>query len=153
MRGRKLHQLSGGKKVANHQMKIGELADRTGMTASRIRYYEQVGLLQPVTRMPNGYRVYPPAAVETLQLIAIGQKAGFTLDEMRALLPTNGSKWDHDQIFEIIDRKIAEVEAQEALLAKNKVLLLAIKQGLSARPEGQDCNSNTQRLVSLILQK
>ena len=43
-------------------MKIGELARRTGLTASRIRFYESLGLLPMVDRMPNGYRHYPKGA-------------------------------------------------------------------------------------------
>ncbi len=37
---------------------IGELARRTGMSASTIRFYEKQGLLKAVERRPNGYRVY-----------------------------------------------------------------------------------------------
>lgn len=44
-------------------MKIGELAARSGLTSSRIRYYEQIGLLKPVGRRTNGYRSYGPEAL------------------------------------------------------------------------------------------
>ena len=39
-------------------MKIGELAGRTGLAASRIRFYERIGLLKAVERQANGYRSY-----------------------------------------------------------------------------------------------
>ena len=70
-------------------MKIGELARRTGLTASRIRFYESLGLLPMVERMPNGYRHYPKGAQLVLELIDTAQQAGFSLDEIRTLLPTN----------------------------------------------------------------
>lgn len=41
-------------------MKIGELAKRSGLAASRIRFYEKIGLLKTVKRSANGYRSYPP---------------------------------------------------------------------------------------------
>ena len=49
-------------------MKIGELARRTGLAASRIRFYEEAGLLV-VPRQANGYRDYPEQAVLLLELI------------------------------------------------------------------------------------
>ena len=51
-------------------MKIGELASRSGLTQSRIRFYEKIGLLKTVDRRANGYRVYPPTALTVLELIA-----------------------------------------------------------------------------------
>ncbi|NCO45819.1 MAG: MerR family DNA-binding transcriptional regulator, partial [Vibrio sp.] len=47
-------------------MNIGELAKRTGLSASKIRFYEKVGLFKTVKRKANGYRSYPPEAVMVL---------------------------------------------------------------------------------------
>ena len=47
-------------------MKIGELARRSGLTPSRIRFYERIGLLKTVDRQSNGYRTYPQQAVMIL---------------------------------------------------------------------------------------
>ncbi|WP_233999519.1 MerR family transcriptional regulator [Pseudoalteromonas sp. T1lg22] len=77
-------------------MKIGELAKRTGLAASKIRFYEDIGLLQLVERKANGYRSYPPEAEVVLKLIVDGQKAGFSLDELRQLLPADLENWQHD---------------------------------------------------------
>ena len=41
-------------------LRIGELAQRTGLAPSRIRFYERIGLLQTVERQANGYRSYRP---------------------------------------------------------------------------------------------
>ena len=68
-------------------MKIGELSQRTGLSLSRIRYYERIGLLRVVERLPNGYRVYPENAVVILGLVLVAQDAGFTLEEMQMLVP------------------------------------------------------------------
>lgn len=61
-------------------MRIGELAECTGLAPSRIRFYEGIGLLT-VERRQNGYRTYPPQAVLVLDLIATAQQAGFSLDD------------------------------------------------------------------------
>ncbi|MGC9582281.1 UNVERIFIED_CONTAM: MerR family DNA-binding transcriptional regulator, partial [Salmonella enterica subsp. enterica serovar Typhimurium] len=50
-------------------MKIGELARLSGVAASRIRFYEASGLLQPAERQSNGYREYAPESVTRLQII------------------------------------------------------------------------------------
>ena len=76
-------------------MKIGELAKRTGLSASKIRFYEDIGLLKMVERKANGYRSYPEEAEVVLNLIVSGQQAGFSLDELKALLPADLSGWQH----------------------------------------------------------
>ena len=67
-------------------MKIGELAQRAGVAASAIRYYEQLGLLPKPVRGVNGYRVYSDSALERLHLIQIGQNLGFRCRRSSAML-------------------------------------------------------------------
>ena len=64
---------------------IGELARRAGRRASSIRYYEQIGLLPEPGRV-GGQRRYRPDSVRTLAVIDTAQRAGLSLDEIRALL-------------------------------------------------------------------
>jgi DNA-binding transcriptional MerR regulator len=54
-----------------------------GLAASRIRFYEDAGLLV-AQRQANGYRDYPEQAVLLLELITGAQRAGFSLEEIRA---------------------------------------------------------------------
>jgi len=81
-------------------MKIGELAKRTGLATSRIRFYEQSGLLPTVQRQENGYREYGPEALWMLEIISTAQSAGFALDEIRSLLPDSRSTWQHEALLE-----------------------------------------------------
>jgi DNA-binding transcriptional MerR regulator len=55
-------------------MKIGELARRSGLNASRIRFYEAKGLLNVVSRKANGYREYPAEALTILDIIVGAQR-------------------------------------------------------------------------------
>jgi len=66
-------------------MKIGELASRTGLNASAIRYYEARGLLAPPYRT-RGQRRYPDDAVYRVRLISFASAMGFTLGEIRIFL-------------------------------------------------------------------
>ncbi len=131
-------------------MKIGELAARTGLTLSRIRYYEGIGLLSAVDRLPNDYRTYGAEAVAALNLIVMAQKIGFTLDEIRQLAPQNDGRWNHDLIDQTFARKIKEIEAEEARLAAAKARLTATRASIAARPEGIDCGANKARILSVI---
>src|SRR5690606_29326061 len=63
-------------------MKIGELARRSGVAATTIRFYESAGLL-PAPARASGRRVYGPEALDALRSIRALQKAGFTLEEIR----------------------------------------------------------------------
>ena len=70
-------------------MKIGELAKRLGVAPSKIRFWEDNGLIPPARRLSSGYRDYDAAALETLQIVLQAQSFGFTLKEIqRSLVET-----------------------------------------------------------------
>jgi len=65
---------------------IGNVAQRAGVRNSALRYYEARGLLRPVARLPNGYRIYDEDAVGLLNFVRRAQSLGITLKEIRRLL-------------------------------------------------------------------
>lgn len=132
-------------------MKIGELAKRSGLAASRIRFYESIGLLKTVDRRSNGYRTYPEEAVLVLHLIATAQKAGFSLDEIRTLLPPDLDNWEHDALIEVLRRKVADIEALEARLARSKLQLLGLISDIEAKPDDMACADNARRVLSRLM--
>jgi DNA-binding transcriptional MerR regulator len=94
-------------------MRIGMLADRCGLTARTIRYYESIDLLDAPERTPSGYREYSDDAVERLRFIRDAQASGLTLDEVHLLLSMKDagmSTCGHTLAF--LDRHIAEIDAQ-----------------------------------------
>src|SRR5216684_2622428 len=66
-------------------MKIGELAGRSGLNASAIRYYERRGLL-PAAHRAGGQRRYPAHALHRVVLIRFASEMGFTLSEIKVFL-------------------------------------------------------------------
>ena len=129
-------------------MKIGELAEQTGLAPSRIRFYERIGLLKPALRQANGYRSYPADAVMALKLIATGQQAGFSLDELRALLPKNLAEWEHDALLDTLQRKIADIELMQDRLAQSKSQLKTLVTQIKAKPQDMDCATNAKRVLA-----
>ncbi|GLK88003.1 MerR family transcriptional regulator [Pseudomonas turukhanskensis] len=129
-------------------MKIGELAQRTNLAPSRIRFYEASGLIA-AQRHANGYRHYPAHAVHTLEIILNAQRAGFSLEEIRRFLPDNNEAgWKHDEILGSLQRKVAEIEAMQERLAQNKARLLEIITNIENRPEGMGCDGNAERVLA-----
>ena len=129
-------------------MKIGELAERTGLAPSRIRFYERIGLLKAVERQDNGYRSYPDDAVLALKLIAAGQRAGFSLDELRTLLPSDLATWEHGTLLDALRRKVQDIEALQAQLAQSKAQLVELMAQIEAKPQDMDCAANARRVLS-----
>jgi DNA-binding transcriptional MerR regulator len=65
-------------------MKVGEVAERTGVSVRSIRHYERAGLLT-ATRKPNGYREFDGTAVERVRAIRHLLETGFTVEEVLSL--------------------------------------------------------------------
>ncbi|RQS35554.1 MerR family transcriptional regulator [Burkholderia sp. Bp8992] len=132
-------------------MKIGELAERTGLAPSRIRFYERIGLLTLVEREANGYRTYPQEAVTVLDLISAAQKADFSLDEIRTLLPSDFAQWQCGSLLDALCRKVKDIEALEVRLARSKAHVVALIAGIGAKPDTVDCATHAKRLLSPAL--
>jgi MerR family transcriptional regulator, redox-sensitive transcriptional activator SoxR len=66
---------------------IGEVAARSGMAPSALRYYEDLGLIG-ATRTPGGARRYPRSVLRRLAVIRAARNVGLTLPEIRAALDT-----------------------------------------------------------------
>ncbi|WP_140725813.1 MerR family transcriptional regulator [Pseudomonas sp. Hp2] len=131
-------------------MKIGELAKLTGLTASRIRFYESAGLLLAVDRKANGYRDYAPGTVSMLEIIDSAQRAGFSLEQIRHLLPLGDGSWDHDELLVALKAKVAEIEVLQKRLKQNKAKLQIAIDGIENRPEGIGCADNRMRVLDRL---
>lgn len=95
-------------------MSIGEVAERAGIRASAIRYYESKGLL-PAPRREGGKRRYDPSVLDRLGVIQLAQDAGFTLEEIRVLLHGFSTRTPASKRWRTLaERKLAEVEASIA---------------------------------------
>lgn len=128
-------------------MKIGELARRSGVNASAIRFYESRGLLGAAQRQSNGYRDYPEDAVLALGIINGLQQAGFTLDELRAFVPSDLASWPHDELVARLNRKVDEMRAAEKRLRHSREQLQSVLQFIEAKPEHVDCITQARQVL------
>jgi DNA-binding transcriptional MerR regulator len=85
-------------------MDIAEVSKRSGLPASALRYYEQRGLIASTGRQGLRRR-FAPAVLDQLALIALGQAAGFSLDEIASMLSSTGKTG--------IDRRLLASKADE----------------------------------------
>ncbi|ATP29561.1 MerR family transcriptional regulator [Chromobacterium violaceum] len=131
-------------------MKIGELAKRSGMAASAIRFYESKGLLQSASRQANGYRDYPPETAAVLSIIRDAQQSGFSLDEIRQILPAGVSSWRHDELLATLRRKVVDIESLQARLAQNKSHIQSLIQLIESKPGDMDCADNAARVMAVM---
>jgi len=104
-------------------MTIGEVARRTGLRSSAIRYYEKIGLL-PKTQRTGGQRQYEPGVLNHLAIIDVAKRAGFRIDEIRHLFHGFGKGIPAFHRWQLIaQRKIAEMDDLIARAKKIKLLL------------------------------
>jgi MerR family transcriptional regulator, redox-sensitive transcriptional activator SoxR len=88
---------------------ISELANKTHVRASALRYWEERGLL-PGARREGGRRVWPATAVRRVALIKMAQRAGFTLAEIAQLLDNATTPSDTRQWRDLAARKLPELD-------------------------------------------
>jgi MerR family copper efflux transcriptional regulator len=97
-------------------MKIKELAEKTGLTAYTIRFYEKEGLLDSrhFRREENNYRNYSDEAIERLKLVKKFQGLGCSLAELKIILQDHDANTSTDlQVIEWIRQKMSEIERKK----------------------------------------
>lgn len=105
------------------EISISQVTQETGVRASTLRYYEEIGLVRP-TRRVGGRRQYDASVLQRLALIHTGQQAGFRLAEVGVLLNTvldaeaGGTGW-----LALVQRKVNEMEAMLRHIERMKRLL------------------------------
>ncbi len=107
-------------------LSIGKLAERSGVAASALRFYEERGLIRS-ERNASGYRQYPRASIRRVAFIVFAQRVGLSLDEIAAelaRLPENQAPTREDWArlstgwTRRIDARIAELERLRLSLAE-----------------------------------
>jgi DNA-binding transcriptional MerR regulator len=94
---------------------IGEVAERSGFSASALRYYEGIGLVRPATRTGAGYRLYDDDTLTRLAFVARAKQLGCSLEEITGLVDVwTGERCGPVQkrFHELVTAKLAAAERQ-----------------------------------------
>lgn len=100
-------------------MRIGLIAEKTGVSRDTIRLYETMGLLKDVTRPHeyNNYKSYSPKNIDRIKLILTMKKLGLSLKECKTVLDTiSGNEYDSTFQKSFVKQKLEEINQKiEAL--------------------------------------
>lgn len=106
------------------EMKIGALAEQTGVHVETIRYYQNLGLMPKPARAHGAVRRYGPEATDRLRFIKRAQGLGFSLDEVKLLLDLSvGEHCSETRTFaeqkkRLVENKISDLRQIQAALDK-----------------------------------
>lgn len=108
-------------------MLIHELAQKTGVPAKTIRYYESIGLIPRPQRSANNYRQYTLADVERLQLIAGARSIGFALEDISEILAAHDKGIAPCQrVLDAIAERLDEIDRRIARLLTLRDILMQL---------------------------
>jgi MerR family transcriptional regulator, repressor of the yfmOP operon len=110
-------------------LRIGEIAERSGVTPRTIRYYEELGLLPRTEREHGKHRVYTEADVERLrELTRLRDLLGLSLEELRSMLLAEDARAEvrrrfhetdsPDEQRDLLDRALPHIDTQLGLVRR-----------------------------------
>ena len=117
---------------------VGEMAKLLGVTASTLRYYEQIGIIAPIARDPSsGHRAYTNEDIQSLVTISCLSATGMPLDAMREYLKNrfDGAEGAHRQMALLdaqalrLDAKAESIRMQQAYVSLKTLYWRAVAEG------------------------
>lgn len=133
-------------------MRSGELARLSGVSPDTLRYYERLGILPTSQRTNGGYRMFPPSAIERVQLARRAMQLGFSLKELSEILRTRdngGAPCQHvlnlsEKKLQCLGQQIRELQRTQDFMRKT---VRSWRKKLKGTPPGR----NAMLLHSLVV--
>lgn len=118
-------------------LKIGELAERTGLSAHTLRFYEKHGLIKASDRSEAGYRYYNEADIRRTQFVKAARNIGFSLEDIAQLLSIRVDKTSHScqDVTDIAQHKLDEVNDKIRELQSMQTTLQILLDSCCGGPE------------------
>lgn len=123
------------------ELRVSQLAERAGVAASTVRFYERAGLLSPARRAANGYRVFDESALDELAFVSRAKGIGMTLEDIAGLLaawPVGECRSLQARLRAFLAGRIGQVREQVAELGAFEGQLQAVLDRLAARDPGPE---------------
>lgn len=122
-------------------MFIHELAQRTGISAKTIRYYESIGLLPPPRRAANHYRLYTEHDATLLRFIVGARDLGYPLSDIAQFLTAReNDSLPCQRVLASLDTRLSDIERRIADLRAVRDTLERIRRAAAERPQPQECD-------------
>jgi MerR family transcriptional regulator, copper efflux regulator len=121
---------------------IGEVAERSGFSASALRYYEDIGLVPPAGRSEAGYRLYDDITLTRLAFVARAKQLGCTLEEIADLVAIADEERCgpvQRRFHALVTAKLAAAERQVAELSAFSAQLRTAAVALAGEPVDGPC--------------
>ena len=126
-------------------LRIGELAQLLGTSTKTLRFYEQIGLLEPAQRSDSAYRLYDAADVENARLVIGLRHLELTIPELQQVLGNDGGTTRRQRLLALMDERLRRMELElsvqqgrfDDLTARHAALLATPR----SRPPGCVCDA------------
>ncbi|MCT7972339.1 heavy metal-responsive transcriptional regulator [Laspinema olomoucense] len=122
--------------VGEKSLKIGEVSATSGLPVKTIRYYEEIGLLEPtVERADSGYRIFDSTVLNRLAFIKRSQSLGLTLTEIKDILQVHDrGELPCGEVRHHLEAKVAAIDEQIRSLETLRSELQGILKGWQEHP-------------------
>ncbi len=119
---------------------IGTVAKHAGVGVETVRFYERQGLIDQPASPEQGFREYPPDAVDRIRFIRHAKELGFTLEEIGDLLSLRSDPRENCETVQLrAEDKIIDVDAKIRALRKIKTQLRKLANACDEREATADC--------------
>lgn len=110
------------------ELKVGELAARTGLTVRTLHHYDEIGLLRPSRRTASGHRLYGIREVERLQRIASLRQLGLSLEEVASCV--DDPRLSLARVLEMQTQRLRQdIGRQTRLMSVLEALMVKLEEG------------------------
>ncbi|MDG9666764.1 MerR family transcriptional regulator [Hahella sp. CR1] len=130
------------------QLKVSEMAKRSGVTADTVRFYTKQGLLKPRRDLDNGYQLYDRDDLQKLIFAKKARQLGFSVKEInQIMLQAEDHHSPCPMVRRLFEEKFAEVERQIAELTQLKVRMQEAMSAWEHMPDGDPNGHTICRLI------
>lgn len=124
-----------------NSLRIGKLATILGTTTKTLRFYEDIGLLEGVTRTESSYRMYSSEAAKQARLVVGLRRLGLSINDLKSLFNSSNGQQLRRSMLGILDEKLFNLDRDLSILQGQREDLAARQQALLLTPRDrpQEC--------------
>jgi DNA-binding transcriptional MerR regulator len=128
-------------------VRIGQIAQKTGVSVHTLRFYERKGLLPGVGRGASNYREFSSQSINRVEFIRDAQRLGFTLVEIRHLMDLQTARIDCETLRPLAERKVLDIEDR---IRRLRVIKTTLNRLLRACSVTASCSCDVVRTVEAL---